>query len=229
LKSEVNVRIAKAADSRDAMLGDITDENAKQKARLLADAAIAGVVVTKVQMSVPATSEDGACVVAFEKMRLDASLGACDVSIAAQRRRRLAQTKYDVAVYMSAAAVTEESLNTALSALQSEGIVATTKEIDPIAELRAIPGVDSAALATFETDALAAAEASVALKNVEDFVAANTPPPSPPPSPPSPPPPSPPPNRLVAYDYDSAAPPVGVSAAATNAVLLFAVLFQLVP
>ena len=99
----------------------------------------------------------------------------------------------------------------------------------PIAELRAIPGVDSAALATFETDALAAAEASVALKNVEDFVAANTPPPSPPPSPPSPPPPSPPPNRLVAYDYDSAAPPVGVSAAATNAVLLFAVLFQLVP
>jgi hypothetical protein len=208
LKSDASVKIAKAAESRDAMLANVTDEKAKKKARVLADAAIAGAVVTKIQMSLAAASEDAACDVAFEKMRLDPSLGACDISLAARRRRRLAQMNYDVAVFLSAARVNEESLNAALSALRTEGIAATTKETDALVELRAIPGVSSSALATFGTDAVAAAEASVALQSAEKFVAANTPPPSPPPSPPSPPPPSPPPNRLIA-DYESSATRLG--------------------
>jgi hypothetical protein len=101
--------------------------------------------------------------------------------------------------------VDETTLNAAFNALQTEGVAVTSMETDPIVELRAIPGIDQSALADFETDAVAAAEASRALASAEEMISATTPPPSPPPSPPSPPPPSPPPNRLVFNDYDSPA------------------------
>ena len=210
LQSEEDAKIAVAVESRDAMLSGIGNEMTRKKAKLLADAIIAGAVVTKVSMNLRAASEDDACDVAFEKMSLDASLGACDVSLAT-RRRRLAQTSYDydygVSVFLSAATVDETVMSAAMSALQTEGVTATRTETDPIIELRAVPGIDPNALATFETDAAAATEASSAANDVAEALAANTSAPSlpfPPVSPPSPPPPAPPPNRLVA-DYDSSA------------------------
>jgi hypothetical protein len=208
--AELQSKIAVAVESRDAMLSGIGNEMTRKKAKLLADAIIAGAVVTKVSMNLRAASEDDACDVAFENMSLDASLGACDISLAS-RRRRLAQTSYDydydVSVFLSAATVDETVMSAAMSALQTEGVTATRTETDPIIELRAVPGIDPNALATFETDAAAATEASSAANDVAEALAANTSAPSlpfPPVSPPSPPPPAPPPNRLVA-DYDSSA------------------------
>jgi hypothetical protein len=195
--------VAKA--SRDGILAKITDVNTKRKVKLLADAAIAGGEVTKISMGLAASSEDAACALAFEKMGLDPNLGACDVAATLGRRRLTQTTTYDVTVFVSALTVDSTTLIAAIATLEAEGIVVTKTEADPVAELRATPGLDGALLDAFEADAREAVDASTALQSAEVIVAANPPPPSPPPSPPSPPPPSPPPNRLVADDYDSAA------------------------
>ena len=198
LESEENANIEEAIESRDAMLTGIVDEATKKKALFLANAAIAGATVTKFIMSIAAGSEISACDVSFEKMRLDSSLGACEVVYF--KRRRLAQTSYNIFVFLSSALVDETTLNAALNALQIEGVAVTSTETDPFVELGAIPGIDQSALADFKTDAVAAAKASAALANAEEMVAATTPPPSPPPSPP------PPPNRLIfGGDYESSA------------------------
>eukprot|EP00230_Micromonas_polaris_P012543 CAMPEP_0197133822 /NCGR_PEP_ID=MMETSP1390-20130617/26060_1 /TAXON_ID=38833 /ORGANISM="Micromonas sp., Strain CCMP2099" /LENGTH=1053 /DNA_ID=CAMNT_0042576521 /DNA_START=181 /DNA_END=3342 /DNA_ORIENTATION=+ len=224
LESEEKAKIEKAIESRDAMLTGIVDEATKKKALLLADAAIAGATVTKFTMSIAAASEDAACDVSFEKMRLDSSLGACEVVYF--KRRRLAQTSYDVFVFLSSASVDETTLNAAFNALQTEGVAVTSTETDPIVELRAIPGIGQSALVDFETDAVAAAEASGALASAEEMISATTPPPSPPPSPPSPPPPSPPPNRLVFNDYDS--PAARLECDVATRLLLFAAAVELI-
>ena len=54
----------------------------------------------------------------FSKMQLDASLAACDVSVSASRRRRLvADTSYDVNVFMSPVTVDTTTLIAALENL----------------------------------------------------------------------------------------------------------------
>ena len=176
--------------SRDALLADISDESTRAKAKLLADAAIAGVKVKKVAMALTAETGDVACAQAFLKMRLDASLGVCDASVSTSRRRRLvADIAYDVTVFMSPATVDETTLAAALESLAAEGVTATSTETDPIEELRAIPGIDATGLDSFAVDAAVAAEATAAASEAETTW---VPPPTmpPPPEPPvSPPPP----------------------------------------
>lgn len=72
--ANAEAKTEQAEVSRDALLADIGDENTSAKAKLLADAAIAGVKVKKVAMALTAESEDAACEQAFSKMQLDASL-----------------------------------------------------------------------------------------------------------------------------------------------------------
>ncbi len=154
--------------SRDALLADISDESTRAKAKLLADAAIAGVKVRKVAMALTAETGDVACAQAFLKMQLDASLGACDASVSTSRRRRLvADTAYDVTVFMSPATVDETMLAATLESLAAEGLTATSTENDPIEELRAIPGIDASSLESFAVDAAVAAEATAAASDAE--------------------------------------------------------------
>jgi len=182
--------------SRDALLADISDESTRAKAKLLADAAIAGVKVRKVAMALTAETGDVACAQAFLKMQLDASLGACDASVSTSRRRRLvADTAYDVTVFMSPATVDETTLAAALESLAAEGVTATSTENDPIEELRAIPGIDATGLDSFAMDAAVAAEATAAASEAETTW---VPPPTMPPPPE--PPVSPPPPVLVEDD-----------------------------
>jgi hypothetical protein len=165
--------------------------------------------VTKIAMALKAESDDAACTQAFSKMQLDASLGACDVAVSASRRRRLvAETSYDVNVYLSPATVDTATLISALENLAAESITATSTETDPTEELRAIPGIDATSLESFAADAAEAAEATAAATEAETTWV--PPPPMPPfPEPPvSPPPtsPPPPPNRLIfGGDYESSA------------------------
>ena len=101
-KAEAKTEVAEV--SRDALLADISDESTRVKAKLLADAAIAGVKVKKLAMALTAETGDVACAQAFSKMQLDASLAACDAAISTSRRRRLvADTAYDVTVFVSPA------------------------------------------------------------------------------------------------------------------------------
>jgi hypothetical protein len=184
--------------SRDALLADISDESTRGKAKLLADAAIAGVKVKKVAMALTAETGDAACAQAFSKMQLDASLGACDAAVSTSRRRRLvADTAHDVTVFVSPATVDEKTLAASLESLAAEGVTATSTETDPIEELRAIPGIDASSLESFAADAAEAAEATAAATEAE----ATWVPPPPMPQPPEPPV-SPPP--VLAEDESSA-------------------------
>jgi len=202
---------AKAEETRDALLDGIIDEMTKSKVKLLADAAIAGVKVKKVALALTAESESDACDQAFSKMKLNSSLGACDVSASSSARRRLAATStYDVTAFLSPATVDETTLAAALESLAAEGVVATTTETDPVEEMKAMPELDASIVATFETEAASAAEASAEAETATEETSAVIPPrpSSPPPNAtavPPPPTPSPPPNRLIFADYESSA------------------------
>ena len=127
----------------------------------------------------------------YTKAGLSNSLGACVATAASRRRgRALTATTYDVSVFFSEAEVDDSTLTAATNALKAEGISVEVNDVDPIAELSTIEGVDSSTLETFKAQAPSAAA---------------TMPPSPPPppvsSPPPPPPPKPPPN-LIKDDDD---------------------------
>ena len=129
-------------------------------------------------------------------MQLDASLGARDASVSTSRRWRLvADTAYDVTVFMSPATVDETTLAAALESLAAEGVTATPTEIDPIEELGAISGIDASSLESFAVDAAVAAEATAAASEAETTWI-------PPPTTPPPPEPSisPPPPVLIEDD-----------------------------
>ena len=190
LSAAAEEKTAVAVESRDALLAAITDETLKAKAKLFADAAIAGVNVKKVKVALPAASEDAACSQAFTKMKLAPGDGLlCDVAVSS--RRRLAQSTYDVTVFVSPVVVDDATFNAAVASLEAVDIVVTKTEVNPTTELRNIPGVNSALLASFEEDAEEAAEATTAL-NAHLATVTPHPPPSPPSPPLSPPPPSPP-------------------------------------
>ena len=198
LVADAAAKTSAAEASRDALLEGIGDEKTKAKAKLLADAAIAGVKVKKLAMALTAESEEDACEQAFSRMKLDVSLGACDAATARRRRRLVATASYDVTVMVSPVTVDETTLAAVLSNLAAEGIAATETDTDPAEALRAIPGVDSTLVESFAADAADAAAASSAA----EAAASASPPPSPPEPPPSPPPPPPP--LLVAEDESPA-------------------------
>ena len=175
---------ATAEASRDTLLGDIADESVKKKAKLLADAAIAGEKVRKITVKEEASDEASACSSAFTKADMQPSDGACVATAASSGRRRLSATTYDVELVFSSSTVSESKLSAAVNSLKANGVdvVKSESAIDPIAELETIPGVDSAKLTTFKTDATAAVEAAAAPAGSSS----STPPMSPPPPPPSP-------------------------------------------
>ena len=183
-----------AEETRDSILADFSDdERLKAKVKLLADAAIAGAKVQRLTARMSAADEDTACSNAFSGAGMSSGDGACVATAASSgKRRRLSSTTYDVELMFSSATVSDDALTTAADALKTaDGVtsVASQASVDPITELKTVPGVDTSKLQTFDTQAQAAVAA-----------AASTPPPSiPPPTPPPPPKPN-----LVLDDDDAA-------------------------
>ena len=164
-----------AEKTRDAILGDITNTRLKAKAKLLADAAIAGVKVKRLKAKLTADSEDTACSDAFTKAGMSASDGACVATAASSRKRRsLSSTTYDVELMFSSSTVSDDALAAAELEMKNNGVegVSSDTAVDPIAELKTVPGVDTSKLQTFETEASDAAEAAAE---------SAAPPPAPPP------------------------------------------------
>jgi hypothetical protein len=164
-----------AEKTRDAILGDITNTRLKAKAKLLADAAIAGVKVKKLKAKLTADNEDTACSTAFTKAGMSASDGACVATAASSRkRRRLSSTTYDVELMFSSSTVSDDALAAAELEMKNNGVegVSSDTAVDPIAELKTVPGVDTSKLQTFETEASDAADAAAE---------SAAPPPAPPP------------------------------------------------
>ena len=199
---------AAAEKTRDSILADIADARLKAKAKLLADAAIAGVKVQRLTAKLSAADEDAACSSAFTKAEMSASDGACVAKAASSGKRRLSATTYDVEIMFSSAVVSDDALTKAADALKANGVDGVTSEssVDPIAELKVIPGIDTSKLQTFDKEATEAAAAAPSVSTQP---------------PPPPPPPSPPPPNLVQDDEDAATGHRGVVAfIAVAAVLL---------
>ena len=103
-----------AEKTRDAILGDIKDARLKKKAKLLADAAIAGVKVQRLTAKLTAADEDTACSTAFTKAGMSSSDGACVATVASSgKRRRLSATAYDVELMFSSSTVSDDALTAA--------------------------------------------------------------------------------------------------------------------
>ena len=170
-----------AETTRDSILDDISDARVKAKAKLLADAAIAGVKVQRLSAKLTAADEDTACSETFSKAGMSAGDGACVATAASSgKRRSLSAMAYDVELMFSASTVNDDALKAAELELKNNGVEGVTSQtsVDPIAELKTVPGVDTGKLQTFETEASAAATATAA--------EAQTPPPPTPPPPPKP-------------------------------------------
>ena len=161
----------------------------------------------KLSAKLEAADEASACSSYYLKASLSPSKGACVATAASRRRgRALAASTYDVSVFFKSSQLSDGALNAAAESLKAEGEggVKVTASVDPIAELKTIPGVDTSAVDTLET------QSENANKDK---------PPSPPPPPPSPPP------SLILDDED-AAPGLGSGAmfASVCALLSVAVL-----
>ena len=163
-KKEAEYQLAKAKNTRDSMLRGMTDVSAKRKAKLLADAAIAGVNITKVKANFVAANTTAACSDAYLKMGLNIStVGACDASdiTVSGRRHLLADAEYLMEILLSSAEINQSAIVAALTSLSAAGVTIETTKEDALALLSTIPGIDSAILATFKSDATAAAAAII--------------------------------------------------------------------
>jgi hypothetical protein len=169
MKLDADAKTAQVLNTRDNMLGGITDVKQKKKAQLVVDAAIAGVNVTKVKASFSAASETAACNKAYLKMDLLSTLGACDVSSAiSDRRHLLADTVYLVEILLSLAEVTQLDIDAALTTLSAAGIIAETSNEDSLVLLSNIPGIDSGIVKTFQNEVAAAATATAIAEAAEN-------------------------------------------------------------
>ena len=192
------VRFA-AEESREALLDDIADERQKNKAKLLADAAIAGEKVKKITVKEDASDEDSACSSAFTKAGMRSTDGACIATAEPSGRRHLSATTYDVELLFMSSTVSDAALISAANSLTANGARGGAFEsaVDPIAELETVPGIDSTKLATFETAANAAVEAMGPPAEPSAT--------QPQPSAATAPPPPPPTTRELVYDDDNRA------------------------
>ena len=139
-----------AEETRDSILADIADARLKAKVKLLADAAIAGAKVQRLTAKMSAADEDTACSNAFSGAGMSSGDGACVATAASSgKRRRLSATTYDVELMFSSATVSDDALTTAADALKTaDGVtsVASQASVDPITELKTVPGVDTSKL-----------------------------------------------------------------------------------
>ena len=93
---------------------------------------------------------------------MSASDGACVAKAASSGKRRLSATTYDVEIMFSSAVVSDDALTKATDALKANGVEGVTSQtsVDPIAELKVIPGIDTSKLQTFDKEATEAAAAA---------------------------------------------------------------------
>ena len=134
----------------------------KKKAKLLADAAIAGETVQRLSAKLSAADADAACASAYSKAAVSSGKGACvakpDTSAAAGRRR-LSATTYNVELMFKSSEVSDDALAAAANELKANGVEGVTSQtsVDPMQELKVIPGIDANKLQTFDREAKDAA------------------------------------------------------------------------
>jgi len=148
------------------------------KATLLADSAIAGASVLDVQSTIDADSEEDACTAAYTAMDVSSVEGHCEASVLARRkrsRRRLSQlASYRVSVLLSSAQTNQTLIDAAVDNIGlAPGPSNVSKiDVDPVAAIMSIPGVNAGFVTTFETLAMAARTAASNALTLETEAAA---------------------------------------------------------
>ena len=133
-----------AEKTRDSILADIADPAVKKKAKLLADAAIAGETIQRLSAKLSAADPDAACTSAYSKAAVSSGKGACvakpDTSAAAGRRR-LSATTYDVELMFKSSEVSDAALAAAANELKANGVEGVTSQtsVDPMQEAQGHP------------------------------------------------------------------------------------------
>ena len=164
----------KAYAKRDAMLAVLknatADAKAEKRAKVLADAAIAGKNITRMKIKKSAASKDAACDDAFAGMpSVNTSHAFCNATEAAApsgRRRGLLQvTEYEVTIEVNPE---EVNVTAAVTELQTVGITdITTTTVDPLVELSSVEGVATSDLTALETEVVAAAAVQAEVAAIE--------------------------------------------------------------
>ena len=117
--------------------------------------------MNKVKFAQTADNADDAAAKGYTQLGMSSSLGVCVATLKASGRR-LASLEYDLEFFFSADEVDDTALSDAVQTLNDNGVEATTASVDIMDELEDIPGVDTAELAAFKTEASeAAAEVEV--------------------------------------------------------------------
>ena len=190
------------------MLQSIPDEKLKEKAKLLADAAISGAPVRKMTARCPHRRDlrrrvrhvvlHGGPAPTVVATSLVASVNFVKPAANTRRRlllfsrkssrgRRLAQTTsaaYDVDVFFDSTTIDVAKLDEAVAALTQSGVaVEYVEKVDPVQELKTIPGVDESAVEDPPAvDAKEAAELSLPAIEVARAPPGSAEPPPPPPA-----------------------------------------------
>ena len=163
----------KAYAKRDAMLAVLknatADAKAEKRAKVLADAAIAGKNITRMKIKKSAASKDAACDDAFAGMpSVNTSHAFCNATEAAPsgRRRSLLQVaEYDITIEVNPE---EVNVTAAVTELQTVGITdITTTTVDPLVELSSVEGVATSDLTALETEVVAAAAVQAEVAAIE--------------------------------------------------------------
>jgi hypothetical protein len=164
----------KAYAKRDAMLAVLknatADAKAEKRAKVLADAAIAGKNITRMKIKKSAANKDAACDDAFAGMpSVNTSHAFCNATEAAPsgRRRGLLQVaEYDITIEVNPE---EVNVTAAVTELQTVGGITdiTTTTVDPLVELSSVEGVATSDLTALETEVVAAAAVQAEVVAIE--------------------------------------------------------------
>jgi len=130
------------------LLDAISDPHTKAKAKVLADAMIAGLPVPKVTMDFPADSADEACSGALAIFGNPDGV-ACDVVGPSDKRRALKSGSFKVDIIINPTVVDEAAMKGFEKVAHDSGIVFEMKMVDPVAELEKLD-ISPDVLAVFE-------------------------------------------------------------------------------
>lgn len=155
-QADMAAKRAKAQQTRDGMVANITDGKAKRKAGMLADAAIAGKPIQRVKANFTAANETQACDNAYAAMKLNSSIGVCEVTNATSSRRRgllATDAEYLVSLLLSETEIDNNTIAAALNALAAANISVATVVEEALTLLATVDGVDSSTLAIITSEA----------------------------------------------------------------------------
>jgi hypothetical protein len=158
----------KLEENKEALLEDITDEDARKKCELLVNALEAGKLAPQINANVTAADGAAACRRCLNAAGFDEDACVCEHEDIGRRRRSLRRrallaSEYEVTITVDPTGVDPNEMPTALDSLRAEvgSDAVSSAEIEPVKKLREVPGVNIATINAVETNVMSLMEAKV--------------------------------------------------------------------